>query len=195
MQTLQHQLLHLILNFLSCASSIATHFPKCTNPKYSCWISDIKSYFRIRRLAFSAPIRVSDIIQKRRMTRNNKKFSNGLSNVNHFSNFGPCFKRDSEAKCINSIFLTNIMLPFCFVDRKSYWQLFGIKSFSSCVSLKLHLQQLLLLLSGSQPAKVKLVTRIYSQRRERQHTILYQGKLQVDLHYKAHSFVDSYRNV
>lgn len=121
------------------------HFPECTNPKYSCWISDIKSYFRIRRLAFSAPISLSDIIQKRRVTRNNKRFSSGLSSANHFSNFGPCFKRDSGAKCIKSIFLTNIMLPYCFVDRKSFWQLFGIKSFTPYVSLKIYLQQLFLL--------------------------------------------------
>lgn len=63
------------------------------------------------------------------------------------------------------------------------------KKLYSFVSLNVHFWQLFLL-CGLQPAKVKVVTRIYSQRRERQHTILYQCKLQIKLHYKAHSFAD-----
>lgn len=129
-------------------------------------------FFSKRRLAFSAPVRLSGIIQKRRVTRSNKRFSSGLSNASHTSSFGPCFQRNSGAKCIKSIFLTNIMLPYCFVDRKSFWRLFGIKNFTPYVSLKVHSQQLLPL-CDSQLAKVKLVTRIYSQRKKRQHTVLY----------------------
>lgn len=132
-----------LLAFFSSVHRISIKSLESTNPEYSCWISNINCYFIVRSSKLPAPAGIRNTIQNR-VKRNNKRFSNGLSNANHISNFKQHFWRDSGVKCIKSIFLTNVTLPDCFVDRKRCWQLFDLKCFSHDFFLKVHLQQLLL---------------------------------------------------
>lgn len=132
-----------LLAFFSSVHRISIKSLESTNPEYSCWISNINCYFIVRSSKLPAPAGIRNTIQNR-VKRNNKRFSNGLSNANHISNFKQHFWRDSGVKCIKSMFLTNVTLPDCFVDRKRCWQLFDLKCFSHDFFLKVHLQQLLL---------------------------------------------------